>query len=191
VAGPLTLSGALPFTLRLRKEPKGCLLFYNSGWCPDFPPTSALWRRLTPPFHGLCRRSPGSPAIFYYTPPGTTFYDVDPIGFTPRQGLLGWSFCKLLGAGLLILVVGIIVFAAVLHDAESEGVRRPRKLLPINQSFKLAFGQDRDSQLLGLVVLRSRIRPHHYVSCLVTHRATHFSAVLSHNRFCLFSRAIR
>jgi hypothetical protein len=38
---------------------------------------------------------------------------------TPTQGLFGWSFWKLLGIALLILIVGMVVFVVIIHNAES------------------------------------------------------------------------
>jgi hypothetical protein len=50
--------------------------------------------------------------------------DVTPIiRFSPNRGFFGWSFWKLLGIEILILVVGIIVFAVMLHRTESGSFR--------------------------------------------------------------------
>ena len=46
-----------------------------------------------------------------------------PIGYASNQSLFGWSFWKMLGIGILILVIGIIVFAAMLHHADSGPAR--------------------------------------------------------------------
>lgn len=51
------------------------------------------------------------------------FLDDAPIGYASNQSLFGWSFWKLLGIGILILVIGIVVFAAVLHHADSGPAR--------------------------------------------------------------------
>lgn len=41
----------------------------------------------------------------------------------PSQKLFGWSFWKLLGIGILILVIGMVVWVAVVHNAESGPAR--------------------------------------------------------------------
>lgn len=51
------------------------------------------------------------------------FLEYAPIGYASNQSLFGWSFWKLLGIGILILVIGIVVFAAVLHHADSGPAR--------------------------------------------------------------------
>jgi hypothetical protein len=45
--------------------------------------------------------------------------DHAPIGYAPSQRLFGWSFWKLLGAGILILVIGMVVFVIMLHYVDS------------------------------------------------------------------------
>jgi hypothetical protein len=42
-----------------------------------------------------------------------------PVDHFPGQKLFGWSFWKLLGISLLILVVAMVVFVAILHRADS------------------------------------------------------------------------
>jgi hypothetical protein len=42
-----------------------------------------------------------------------------PIGLVPGQKLFGWSFWKMLGIGILLLIVGMVVFIAIIHNAES------------------------------------------------------------------------
>ncbi|MGA2301130.1 MAG: hypothetical protein ABSG77_10620 [Candidatus Acidiferrum sp.] len=41
----------------------------------------------------------------------------------PSQKLFGWSFWKLLGIGILILVIGMVVWVVVVHNAESGPAR--------------------------------------------------------------------
>ncbi len=42
---------------------------------------------------------------------------------TPGQKLFGWSFWKLLGIGLLLLVIAMVAWLAVIHNAESGPAR--------------------------------------------------------------------
>jgi hypothetical protein len=42
---------------------------------------------------------------------------------TPIQKLFGWSFFKLLGIGILLLVIGMVVWLAMVHNAESGPAR--------------------------------------------------------------------
>ena len=51
------------------------------------------------------------------------FLDDALIGYTSNQSLFGWSFWKLLALGILILAIGIVVFAAMLHHGDSGPAR--------------------------------------------------------------------
>jgi hypothetical protein len=55
------------------------------------------------------------------------------------------------------------------------------KLLHPEQLLELRFTENRHAQFLRLLILRSRIRPHHYVIRLLAHRPRNFSAVLLHD----------
>jgi len=51
------------------------------------------------------------------------FLDQAPIGSAPGKHMFGWTFWKVLGIGILVLIVGLVVFTVMLHYSES-GSRR-------------------------------------------------------------------
>jgi len=51
--------------------------------------------------------------------------DQVPIDSAPRQGFLGWSFWKLLGISILILIIGMVIFVIILHHTDSGPLRHP------------------------------------------------------------------